>query len=326
MFETLDVVISLAVVFLILSMVHKYLMSIVKRLLRIKTKVVAEEMKTFVGKDTWEYLIPYLEKKAEYLNFLEDTRIKKGEKEGDKGLRRLNKAQLKEIVTSLKEYIESKSGKEIKEKLGLKVSEDEVKKKIEEIKVHLGTLKNEIENMYDNTLEKMAEVYETKLRHYTLISGLALAVFINADFFEVYDSMSKNSSARNKLVVQAELISTRVSKMADHDQLKEKEEKEPSRITEEIQEVKKNIGKLSKDLEKAGLQLGWTQEAFERAFRGVGPLVNKLLGLFVSGLLISFGAPFWHDFVGSFAGLRRKLKGTEERKGSGPSPPQFLNP
>ena len=255
---------------------------------------------------------------------MEDTRIKKGEKEGDKGLRRLNKAQLKEIVTSLKEYIESKSGKEIKEKLGLKVSEDEIKKKIEEIKVHLGTLKNEIENMYDNTLKKMAEVYETKLRHYTLISGLALAVFINADFFEVYDSMSKNSSARNKLVVQAELISTHVSKMAA--QLKEKEEKERGRVTEEIQEVKKNIGELSKDLEEAGLQLGWTQEAFDRAFRGVGPIVNKLLGLFVSALLISFGAPFWHDFVGSFAGLRRKLKGTEERKGSGPSPPQFLNP
>jgi Glu-tRNA(Gln) amidotransferase subunit E-like FAD-binding protein len=155
-FETLDVVISLAVVFLILSMVHKYLMSIIKRLLKIKANVVAEEMKTFVGQNASEYLIPYLAKKAQYLNFLEDTRIKRGRKEGDKGLRRLNKEQLKEMVTSLKEFLESKSGKEIKEELGLTVSEDEIKRKIEEIKDHLCTLKDKIENIYDNTLEKMA--------------------------------------------------------------------------------------------------------------------------------------------------------------------------
>jgi hypothetical protein len=46
MFETLDIMISLAVVFLILSMVHKYLVSLIKRLLSVKAKVVADEMKT----------------------------------------------------------------------------------------------------------------------------------------------------------------------------------------------------------------------------------------------------------------------------------------
>ncbi len=35
MFETLDIMILLAVVFLILRMVHKYLMSVVKRLFKI---------------------------------------------------------------------------------------------------------------------------------------------------------------------------------------------------------------------------------------------------------------------------------------------------
>ena len=71
MFETLDIMISLAVVFLILSMVHKYLVSLIKRVLSIKAKVVAEEMKTFVGENTAQYLIPYLEKKAKHLSFLE---------------------------------------------------------------------------------------------------------------------------------------------------------------------------------------------------------------------------------------------------------------
>ena len=64
MFETLDIMISLVVVFLILSMIHKYLLSI-------KAKIIAEEMKTFVGENTAQYLIPYLEKNAKHLNFLE---------------------------------------------------------------------------------------------------------------------------------------------------------------------------------------------------------------------------------------------------------------
>ena len=71
MFETLDIMISLAVVFLILSMVHKYLVSLIKRLLSIKAKVVAEEMETFIGENTVQYLIPYLEKKAKHFNLPE---------------------------------------------------------------------------------------------------------------------------------------------------------------------------------------------------------------------------------------------------------------
>jgi hypothetical protein len=70
MFGTLDIMISLAVVFLILSRVHNYLVSHIKRLLSIKAKVVAVEMKTFIGKNTVQCLIPYLEKKAKHVIFL----------------------------------------------------------------------------------------------------------------------------------------------------------------------------------------------------------------------------------------------------------------
>jgi hypothetical protein len=51
--------------------VHNYLVSLIKRLLSIKAKVVAEEMKAFVGENTIQYLVPYLEKKANRLNLPE---------------------------------------------------------------------------------------------------------------------------------------------------------------------------------------------------------------------------------------------------------------
>ena len=55
-------------------MVHSYLLGLIKGVLSIKAEVVADEMKTFVGENTAQYLIPYLEKKAKHLNFLEQQR------------------------------------------------------------------------------------------------------------------------------------------------------------------------------------------------------------------------------------------------------------
>ncbi len=59
MFETLDIMISLGVVFLILSMVLKYLMSMIKRLLKVKASVVAEEMRIFVGENDLSFFPAY---------------------------------------------------------------------------------------------------------------------------------------------------------------------------------------------------------------------------------------------------------------------------
>lgn len=348
MFQTLDVMISLGVVFLILSMVHKYAMSIIKRASKIKAKIIREEMENFVGKNTSQYLIPFLDKKARYLNFLDDIKKEKGTKKATKGLRRLDKEQLKDIVTDLKTFLENKSVKQIKEELNLETSTDAISNKLDEIKTHLDTLKARIEHAYDNTMNRIGELYENKLRKFTLISGLVLVVLINADFFEIYSSLSKQSFAREKLVAQAELINTQASRMTT--QLEGKTEKEIVKVKQEIQGAVENITELTNRLEGAGLQFGWTWEKARDLFglpeekgadvksnivspteqkkipdsNEVGPLtvffrvLAKLIGFSISALLISFGAPFWHDFLSSFGGISRKLKGMPGREKAAP--------
>ena len=300
MFETLDIMISFGIVFLILSMVHKYLMSMVKRLLKVKASVVAEEMRTFVGENTSKYLIPYLEKRAKHLNFLEETKKKMGLQKGENGLRQLNKDQLKEVVKKMREFFESTSVEDIQKELGLATT----KATIDGLKDHLDTLKDRIEKMYDNTLEKISEVYKAKLRYITMIFGLLLAVLINADFFVIYGSLSMDATSREKLIAEARIINVQVSAI---------DKKLASKgagvdVKKEIQEAKQDIANLTNNLKYAGLLLGWTRNEFYEAFKDIGSSLNKLLGLFISGLLISFGAPFWHDFLGSFAGIRKTLR------------------
>lgn len=311
MFETLDIMISLGVVFLILSMVLKYLISMIKRLLKVKASVVAEEMRTFVGENTSKYLIPYLEKKAMHLNFLEATRKKMGLKKGEKGLRQLNKDQLKEVVITVKDFLESASLEDIKKELGLET----IDVTIGDLKKDLENLEGRIEKTYDNTVEKISEVYESRLRYFTLILGLLLVVCINADFFDIYSSLSMNSLSREKLIAQAEIISAQVSKI----DTKLENKGEEVVVKKEIQEAKQDITTLTKTFEEAGLQFGWTKYKFYDAFKDIGPFLNKLLGLFISGLLISFGAPFWHDFLSALVGIKKTLRGREERKGSASS-------
>ena len=319
MFETLDVMISLAVVFLILSMVHKYLVSLIKRLLSIKAKVVAEEMETFIVENTVQYLIPYLEKKAKHLNFLEQQHGVPLIRKRQVGLRRLEKDQLKEVVDSLKDFLDKKSVRQLKHELADQIPSVTTKRKLDEIKEHLVTLRDRIESMYDNTTERMTEIYETRIRHQTLIWGLVLAILINADFLDLYGSLAKNSLIRGELVAQAQVIDRQMQFMSE--QIEQKEGEEIKLVQPLFKEARTNLSELSESFEKAGLSLGWTKGKLFAVFTGWGAFFNKLLGIFISGLLISFGAPFWHDLRSSLSGLKKVLQEKERRKAGVPPPP-----
>lgn len=319
MFETVDVMISIVIVFLILSMILKYLMTVIKIMMKTKAKIIAEEMKTFVGKNTSKYLIPYLTNRAEYLNFLDNIK-RWGKKEEMKGLRQLSKVQLYEIVNALKGFLERKSVKNVKGELGFTIPESEIKEKLKEVKEHLGDLKKSIENSYDNTMQKISERYEKSLRLYTLVFGFVLVLILNADFFVIYDSLSKNALDRTRLIGQAEVIGKHVTLISEQLSLREKEG--PPGLQTIQSEINKNVTLLRKELKTSGFEIGWRVKELKKLFpkpfswQYIFLLLKKILGLTISGLLISFGAPFWHDLLGSLTGINKVLKEGFRRNGN----------
>lgn len=152
MLQTLDIVISMGVIFLILSMVNKYLIGFFKRLLNTKATVITGEMERFIGVKTSKYLKLYLEEKAKYMNLLDDK----------KRIRQLNKSQMKTLVSDLEKFLKNEDVTEFQKVFGIDITINEVKEEIKEIKGHLNNLKDKIEDMYDNTMEKIAEIYEKK--------------------------------------------------------------------------------------------------------------------------------------------------------------------
>jgi hypothetical protein len=202
-------------------------------------------------------------------------------------------------------------------------------------------LKLKIENNYDNTTRKIAERYESRLGYYSLIFGLIFALMINGDFFEMYSSLSKNSVITAELSARADSIGKRISSM--HNEVKSKEEKGFEGLEDAEKEIVKGIDKLSAELANTGISLGWKKHHLEKTIKFVwnwpdekernvpGWLSNlfvskgkellvffkKVMGIFISGLLISFGAPFWHDFLESVTGIRRLLVSKRVDKNNG---------
>ncbi len=301
MFETLDTMISLGVIFLILSMVNKYLISFVKRIFKIKVKVIAKEMETFIGEKTSKYLIPYLEEKAKHLNFLDEK----------KRLRQLNKEQLKIVVGELETFMKSENAEGFKKVFGIDISVDDIKKEIQgeldEIKAHLNNLKDKVENVYDNTMEKISEVYEQNIRYWNLGFGILLAFFVNADLFGIYNSLSRSPAMRQGIFAQTENIESEMKELSE--KIKKNAGENVKDIQTELDEANATVTSLLGEVESTGIVLGWTNEKISKACSNFNSIVYKLIGLLIAGLLISFGAPFWHDFIGTFMGLRKTLTG-----------------
>lgn len=324
MFQTLDVMISFGVVFLILSMVHKYFLSIVKRLCRIKANVIADTMKDFLGRDIYTNLVPFIEKKSQDPGSLNNIGGVCDLKGVEKGLRQLDKKSLKEAVNSLKSFLDNAPpGKDIKE-FGLDIKESS----LNDIRDRLDIIKDRIDTVYGAVAHKIDDAYESRMRIWNLFWGVILVLMLNADFFDIYNSLSRQSLARDKLVVQAEMINERAMNIADE---LEKEKVNEAGIGEDVKKAREDILELKGQLDEAGFQMGWTWpkltglfELPEKKKDGGQPasdwdgrfavftrILSKLFGFIISGLLVSFGAPFWHDLLSSVSGINKLLKGRE---------------
>jgi hypothetical protein len=61
-------------------------------------------------------------------------------------------------------------------------------------------------------------------------------------------------------------------------------------------------------LHSTGLPLGWTPGRWDSIFAGFWSFCVKFVGLLITAILISFGAPFWNDVLKSLFGIRSLLR------------------
>ena len=300
MLDSIDTMVSLGIIFLVLSMVLKYVMSLLKRFLKTKANVAAREMKIFIGENTSQFLKLYA-KKQKHLNLLHKTKIIKKKT----GFRLLNKEELKEITLELKRFLEGKNNDAIKKSLGMDEDSNLIDK-LEVVKEHLDALQNKADTIFDNTLRKINEEYKKKIQLWTFICAFLIAAFMNASFFDIYENISTNSEIKAQLVSNTTSIINEMEKMEK--QISEFDKEKSKNIQEEFIKTNKELISITEMLPKKKQLFGWEDDEFCKTMG-----FNKLIGFLISALLISFGAPFWHDYLKSFINIRKTIAETSRQ-------------
>lgn len=163
-------------------------------------------------------------------------------------------------------------------------------------------IRQSIEDWYNNAMDRVSGAYKRRTQYVLFTLGFVAAIAVNADSVAVIERLSTSKTLPAVIAAAAEQY----------------QKNAPGSSAQ--QTLENTLGTL----DKLGLPIGWTgpgnanllQVGTESAFSAVGRLLkNHWLGWLITGLAVSFGAPFWFDVLNRFMTVRSTIK-PDEKAGS----------
>ncbi|MEY3881631.1 MAG: hypothetical protein RIQ94_2427 [Pseudomonadota bacterium] len=156
-----------------------------------------------------------------------------------------------------------------------------------------------IETHFDNIMDRASGWVKRDSRNITRVVSVLLVVSFNVDTINIYNSLANNPTARLKLI--------EISQQLDKSPLPKTDDSSDKAI-DQTKKAEEILKKATNELESAGVQLGWDKDNLPEEWgwdkNSFGWLINKILGLLISTLAVSLGAPFWFDILQKFMQIR----------------------
>lgn len=162
----------------------------------------------------------------------------------------------------------------------------------------INILKEEIENVFNNSMERASGVYKRNAKGVTILIGFFIAVAANVDTFAIVNRLSKDSQLRDTMISRINQFMIQNGKKSDTDL-----DNLRSQANELLKDTSLPIGWTNANLEQ---QIGWTTHQ-HRVFPRT-KLVRAIPGWIISGFAIAMGAPFWFDLLGKIMNVRNTGK------------------
>ncbi|MGI8586949.1 MAG: hypothetical protein ACR2M0_04575 [Chloroflexia bacterium] len=144
-------------------------------------------------------------------------------------------------------------------------------------------LRTSIETWFDNSMNHVSDVYKRRVQIYLFGIGLCVTLFIGADSLQIVHTLATDGPLRDAVVAQA----GHANNTAD-------------------------AGALVSQLDQFRQLFGYgdlvTQWGKLNAGQEIVLFVEKLIGLLLTALAVSFGAPFWFDLLNKVSNLRSGTK------------------
>lgn len=143
-----------------------------------------------------------------------------------------------------------------------------------------------IENWFNDTMDRVSGWYKRKTQLWTVIVATILTLAANADTLKIAKTLWIDPTAR------AQMVATATTRQG---------------VTEPASKT---------ELNSLNTVIGWSKQDFDPLPQGPGPWVGwslqRLLGWILSIVAISLGAPFWFDLLNKFMRVRNAGQSPDE--------------
>lgn len=177
----------------------------------------------------------------------------------------------------------------------------------------LKELRGNIENWFDDAMQRVSGWYKRKAHLIILLLALAVSVFFNADTFMIAKRLSHDDALRAAVVAAAEeaikqpLPAEKEGEMKKQPPSTKREEKVAQKaVPADLELSLEKIKQLQQRLKQLGLPIGWSlmpgdPREIPKDFLA---WIAKILGLLFTAIAVSLGAPFWFDLLNKIVNLR----------------------
>lgn len=156
-----------------------------------------------------------------------------------------------------------------------------------------------IEDWFDDAMDRVSGWYKRQVQLIILVIAVIIAAALNADTFEIANTLVHNPETRAFAVATAEQLAKSAPAPT----------KPPAPGTAAAPSANKLQEALT-GLTEAQLPLGWRNgwDDVRAAFGDLATFLRKFFGLAITGVAVSLGAPFWFDLLGKLVSLRTAVK------------------
>lgn len=173
----------------------------------------------------------------------------------------------------------------------------------------LDDLLKHIEIWYKNYMQRVTGWYKKSTRSSLMIFGLSVAFICNFNSLEFIQTLYKNDEIRLNLVNKAEKkiedLKELIEKVQEDDK-KQFTDKFSQNDTLQIKQLNLIIAKFKiqiKELQSDKIPLGYNSDFLkEKSFLNC---ILWFVGVLITGIALSFGAPFWFDIMSKTVNIRR---------------------
>lgn len=172
-----------------------------------------------------------------------------------------------------------------------------------------------IEEWYDGAMDRASGWYKRRVHVILLVIGLVVSALVNADTINISKALMQNDALRQSIVAEAEEAARTPLPVATPTPA------DPAAASRAAAEKARAV---RAQLETLGLPLGWVRAAHDatgsvtnaadpRRFPDTaGGWILKVIGLLITALAVSQGAPFWFDLLNKFIVIRSTVKPKEK--------------